>query len=231
VPKKSRGRRSAGSVYAPLYRDPVETLAATGARTDFYVAVAGVVPILLITLLFQLRLFEIVRLRESFGLGLDLYLVITLGGLAITEVLALGRLWEGRSEDADGVVVFLSVTWALIQIAGIPVMRRASAILDHLTARLQPWVEMALTLGFIGVVNVAVLTSLDLGLLLPVVLLVLITAMVVAFMLGGSRGSRLPDLLDRLDEAADRRRDQGRPDTSSAAEPGAGTAGSSDPTS
>jgi hypothetical protein len=180
------------------------TAAATGARTDFYVAVAGVVPILLLALLFQLRLFEIVRLRESFGLGLDLYLVITFGGLAITEVLALDRLWEGKSENTDAAVVFLPVIWALVQLAGIPVMSRGGAILNHLPVRLRPWAEMGLILAFIALVWASVVV--DLGFVLPLLFLVLITAMAAAFAFGG--GSRLPNLFDRLDEADRRERSE-----------------------
>jgi hypothetical protein len=102
-------------------------LAATAKFDEsFYAAAAQVIPVLLLTLSFQLRLRH---RRDDEELGLTFFLLALFLALAIGELLAFVALDDHKNLPKIGVlVIWGAVTWGVMMIAARPVFGRWDAI-------------------------------------------------------------------------------------------------------
>jgi hypothetical protein len=146
---------------------------------EFYSAAAQIIPVLLLALVLEGRLFELEERAER--LPESLWIIALIGAMLAGEVAALSALAAGKAATAlEDAIIMLAIFYGVVLVAALPVLPRIRALRDALP----PWVafvlENVLIFGFALLTVLAatgVIPARSLGLVLAgTVLLVLVVA-------------------------------------------------------
>jgi hypothetical protein len=113
----------------------------------FYATAAQVIPVLLLTLVFQLRLRH---RRDDEELGLSLQMLATFLAMALGELSAFVALREKENlRPVAEASIWIALVWGTMMIAATPILSRWEAVDDAMPR----WLSVAVRYGiFLGVV-------------------------------------------------------------------------------
>jgi hypothetical protein len=146
---------------------------------EFYSAAAQIIPVLLLALVLEGRLFELEERAER--LPESLWIIALIGAMLAGEVAALSALAAGKAATAlEDAIIMLAIFYGVVLVAALPVLPRVRALRDALPRRVAFVLENVLIFGFALLTVLAatgVIPARSLGLVLAgTVLLVLVVA-------------------------------------------------------
>jgi hypothetical protein len=128
----------------------VVLLAAPLFHEAFYATAAGVIPVLLLTLVFQLRLDE---RDDDEELGLSLFLMGATLSMAIGELSSFVALAEHKDLPKYGdILIWMGLTWGVMMIAIRPIGGRWDALHNAMPLGLSLTIRYGLLLTFLTIV-------------------------------------------------------------------------------
>jgi hypothetical protein len=152
------------------------------SHTAFYATSAGVIPLLLFALLFQLRLFDSSGEPEPADPNVAITVAVILSLLGFSELLCLARLWAGDSDPIDAGIVQAAMGYSFLLLIAIPVRGFIRRDVWPIVPRWIPWVvENLWQLPLVVILVLAVFTSVALSFVLRFLLL---AAMVIIGLVG-----------------------------------------------